>query len=117
VTGHLWSLSAEEQFYLVYPAAIKFAGKARIPSRHSWQSVPLLVALVVSQTNHDLGVRVLGVFSDSIAWWGVLGGAMHWLRRQQLFSTALFARAGCLIMVIIPLIDHRNRSKNSFLGD
>jgi peptidoglycan/LPS O-acetylase OafA/YrhL len=49
----------------------------------------------------------LGVIPDSIACGCVLAGAMPWLRCQKLFWTALSARAGCLVVLIIPLIDHR----------
>jgi peptidoglycan/LPS O-acetylase OafA/YrhL len=112
VTGHLWSLSAEEQFYLVWPAAIRFAGRARALAFAAILAVcSPLVALAVYQVNHDLGVRFSGVFSDSIACGCVLAGAMPWLRRQKLFWAALSARAGCLVVLIIPLIDHRNHPR------
>ena len=112
VTGHLWSLSAEEQFYLAWPAAIRFVGRGRALAFAAILAVcSPLVALAVYQVNHDLGVRFLGVFSDSIACGCVLAGAMPWLRRQKLFWTALSARAGCLVALIIPLIDHRNHPR------
>jgi peptidoglycan/LPS O-acetylase OafA/YrhL len=112
VTGHLWSLSTEEQFYLVWPAAVSFGTKSRALILAAILAVcSPWAALVVYQMNHDLGMRFLGVFSDSIACGCVLAGAMPWLRRQQLFWSALSARAGCLIVIIIPLIDHRNHPR------
>ena len=116
VTGHLWSLSAEEQFYLVWPAAIRFAGKARALILAAILAIcSPLAALIVYQMNHDLGLRFLGVLSDSIAWGCVLAGAMPWLRRQRLFCTALSARAGGLVVIIILFIDHRNHPRIHFL--
>jgi peptidoglycan/LPS O-acetylase OafA/YrhL len=112
VTGHLWSLSAEEQFYLAWPAAIKFVGRA-----HALAFAAILAvcspwaALAAYQINHDLGFRFLGVIPDSIACGCVLAGAMPWLRRQKLFWTVLSARAGCLVVLIIPLIDNRNHPR------
>jgi peptidoglycan/LPS O-acetylase OafA/YrhL len=116
VTGHLWSLSAEEQFYLVWPAAVRFAGPRRALAVAAIFAVcSPLAALAVYRVNHDLGVRFSGVFSDSIACGCVLAGAMPWLRRRELFWTALSARAGGLVMIIIPLVDHRNHPKIHFL--
>lgn len=112
VTGHLWSLSAEEQFYLVWPAAIKFAGKGRALAIAAIVAVGSpLVALALYQVSQDLGIRFLGVVSDSIACGCVLAGIMPWLRRQKLFWTALSARAGGLTILMIPLIDHRNHPR------
>ena len=112
VTGHLWSLSAEEQFYLVWPAAIKFAGKKRalIAAAVVAFCAPL-VALAFYQVNQQFGARLLGVVSDAIACGCVLAGIMPWLRRQKLFWRALSARAGGLVMLMIPLIDHRNHPR------
>ena len=112
VTGHLWSLSAEEQFYLVWPAAIRFAGKARALTFAAIMAVcSPLAAFAVYQINHDLGVRFSGVFTDSIAAGCVLAGSMPWLRRQNFFWAAVSARAGCLVVLLIPLIDHRNHPR------
>jgi peptidoglycan/LPS O-acetylase OafA/YrhL len=112
VTGHLWSLSAEEQFYLMWPATLKFAGKNRALALAAIVAVGSpLVALALYQVNHDLSIRFLGVLSDSIACGCVLAGIMPWLRRQKLFWTALSARAGGLVILMIPLIDHRNHPR------
>jgi peptidoglycan/LPS O-acetylase OafA/YrhL len=112
LTGHLWSLSAEEQFYLVWPATIRFAGKARALMLAAILAVCApWAALALYQVNHDLGTRFLGVFSDSIACGCVLAGIMPWLRRQKLFWTALSAWAGGFVILMIPMIDHRNHPR------
>src|ERR1700730_15737223 len=79
VTGHLWSLSAEEQFYLVWPAAVKVAGKKRalIAAAMVALCAPL-VALALLQMNPESGTRFLGVISDAIACGCVLAGIMPW---------------------------------------
>lgn len=104
VTGHLWSLSAEEQFYLVWPAAIRFAGRARALAFAAILAVTCpLLALALVQTKHQLGFRVLGVFSDSIACGCVLAGIMPWLRGQKLFWTALSSPAGVSLYLLFRL--------------
>ncbi len=116
VTGHLWSLSAEEQFYFAWPAALKFAGKGRALSLAAVVAVGSpLAALALYKVDHDLGIRFLGVLSDSIACGCVLAGIMPWLRRQKPFWTALSARAGGLIILGIPLIDQRKHPRMHLL--
>ena len=116
VTGHLWSLSAEEQFYLVWPTTLKAVGRRRALVMAGIVAIcSPLVAFAIYQVRPGLGIRFLGVFSDAIASGCVLAGLLSWLRRQKLYWAALSARAGGLVILLIPILDHRNHPRAHLL--
>src|SRR5205823_2572136 len=60
-TGHLWSLSVEEQFYLLWPAVVLAAGRRRLVpiSIAIVAGVALLRAVLVAVSGPSLGIYVL----------------------------------------------------------
>lgn len=87
VTGHLWSLAVEEQFYLVWPATLKLAGRRRA----LWIAAALAVAgppfcLAVGLIDPGLGGHLVKSFpfvADAIAAGCVLAGLLPWLRQRK----------------------------------
>jgi peptidoglycan/LPS O-acetylase OafA/YrhL len=112
LTGHLWSLSAEGQFYLVWPAVVRVAGRQRALVMAAILAIfSPLAAFAIYQGNHELGIRFLGILPDSIAAGCVLAGAIPWLRSKKWFFATASGRVGCLVALAIPLIDHRNHPR------
>ena len=105
--GHTWSLSVEEQFYLLWPALIVLLGGRRA----IWVAALFVLAaplvrlglweLTVS-AREGVGHRFETV-ADSIAIGCVLSGARVWLHRQPLYHRVLVSRWLLLAPVIVVL--------------
>lgn len=103
--GHLWSLSVEEQFYLLWPLTLFVAGKKR------GMVIAGLVCFVVPVIRcGEFAFLHLPVYArfetnaDSLAAGCLLAGAREWLNRQNwydaLMSSRLFVLAPVFTLVL-----------------
>ena len=105
--GHTWSLSVEEQFYLLWPALIVVLGGRR--------AVWIAASFVLAAPLIRLGLWELTVsardgvghrfetIADSIAVGCVLSGARAWLHRQPLYDRVLVSRWLLLAPIVVVL--------------
>ena len=109
ITGHIWSLSVEEQFYLAWPLLLKVAGRKR--SLLVAAGVALLSPLcclavyIVNPIQGGLICKYFPLVADSIAAGCVLAGVFPWLRRHGAVLNLFAARGGDVVLVLIPLFD------------
>lgn len=94
-TGHLWSLSVEENFYLIWPALLAGLGARWIP-RVLWLFVGIAIATRIGFVAADDATNAAHSFTlariDTLA----LGGLLAWAWRQPAHRTRLAAILGPL---------------------
>jgi peptidoglycan/LPS O-acetylase OafA/YrhL len=112
--GHTWSLSVEEQFYLLWPAIIVLAGRRRAVV---FAALTVLLVPVIRLGSWELmrwsgdgiGHRFETV-ADAIAIGCVLAGIRPWLHRSAVYMRALaspaFAAVPLLVIAANLLHDH-----------
>ncbi len=118
VTNHLWSLSVEEQFYLVWPLTLKLAGIRQA----LWMAAMVaaaapLTCLGVYLVNTNAGASLsmyMPFVADAIAAGCVLAGIRPWLRVQPGFRWFASPAGGLVIPVILLLDLGRNHPRIHF---
>ena len=112
--GHTWSLSVEEQFYLLWPALLVVAGRRRALrfALITVAAVPLIRLgswELLRASSDGIGHRFETV-ADAIAIGCVLAGTRDWLHQQPLYRRLLespwFVVMPCLAVAGSLLYDH-----------
>ncbi len=108
ITNHLWSLSVEEQFYLVWPVTIRLAGLRRalwIAAILAVTAPVLCLAFYLIDSNAGSRASLYFPFvADSIAAGCVLAGILPSLRRRSLFRF-FGAPAGAIVIPLVLVLD------------
>jgi peptidoglycan/LPS O-acetylase OafA/YrhL len=102
--GHLWSLSVEEQFYLLWPLALKLSGRRRgiIVALTVCVACPLIrMAEFALLPAARLGVgERFETVADAIATGCILAGARDWLSSQKWYIGLLSSKWFFLIPIL-----------------
>jgi len=110
--GHLWSLSVEEQFYLIWPWTLKTLGTARSLwlTGAFYLGAPLLRGMmrVAVGPNPIRDLEIFPVIADGIAVGCLLAGLDGWLRGQTWYQRML-ANKGWMPLVAIFVVLEINR--------
>lgn len=102
--GHTWSLSVEEQFYMIWPVAIWLAGVRR----GLWGAAVMVVAAPLIRIGWyyllPSHVKLIGeafpTVADSIALGCVLAGVREWLERQPFHAWLMRTP----VFFVVPLV-------------
>jgi peptidoglycan/LPS O-acetylase OafA/YrhL len=104
--GHAWSLSVEEQFYLLWPAVLLFVGKRR----GLWIAFAVIALcplirlsiwyLFPSLVRYEISYRFETV-ADSIAVGCILAGLQEWLKLQGPYHKILESKLFILVPVVV----------------
>jgi len=105
--GHLWSLSVEEQFYLLWPFALVALGSRRA----IWAAVAMIVlgplgradSIFFMQGKH---LNAFPMVADSLAAGCLLARMRGWLERQGWY-TQLFRPVPSFVLLVMVLLTNR----------
>jgi peptidoglycan/LPS O-acetylase OafA/YrhL len=102
--GHTWSLSVEEQFYLLWPVGLLLAGRRRSLAAAgilviACPAVRLLTWVLFPQLREGVGHRFETV-ADTIAIGCVLAGAREWLWAQRSYVRLMGSRWFALVPLL-----------------
>jgi peptidoglycan/LPS O-acetylase OafA/YrhL len=111
--AHGWSLSVEEQFYLLWPATLLLLGKRR----GLWMACSLIVLCPVIRLGYyyflphliryEVDYRFETV-ADSMAIGCILAGIQEWLKQQRVYHIILDSRLFIFVPIVVLYANSRN---------
>jgi peptidoglycan/LPS O-acetylase OafA/YrhL len=98
--NHLWSLSVEEQFYLLWPATLVLSGRRRglqLAGATMVLAPAIRLFMWFGGATPSAFTREFQAVADVLATGCVLAGAHQWLGRQRMYMTLLSSRLFFLV--------------------